>query len=172
MGFNGAFALCAHIISAGCTATVVDVCPVVLVAQNRLRKSRAGQQPPTRGSLNVSMIETVKIPALSSFSNEGCAWWGSDACVNPEMKALWRKVDKARLLDHSFALATPGAPGSTSDWDAHKESFVASFNSGSLPLHFLHIGGWPESVQSLHVYPGLTRIAQMLPTLRGAHIFG
>lgn len=114
---------------------------------------------PARGTLTVAQIDRTEVPAFTSFSHETLTWWGSRAAAeaDKEAKSLWRRVDKDQLPDKTIALPFPGAPGCASAWQAHMESFVAGYNSGEVPQHFLHLGKWPED---MHVYPGLLRMAK------------
>ena len=117
---------------------------------------------PARGTLTVAQIDRTEVPAFTSFSHEPLTWWGSRAAAeaDKEAKSLWRRVDKDQLPDKAIALPFPGAPGCASAWQAHMESFVAAYNSGELPQHFLHLGKWPEDISNMHVYPGLLRMAK------------
>ena len=130
--------------------------------QAKLKDGRATLPAPAK--LTVEMLETVKVPAMTSFTHEHLAWWGDRRVAeqNKEMKSLWQRVDKSLFPDKTVALAFPGSAGCKQEWAAHVQELVDGYNAEHVPAHFIHVGRWPDDVNQLHVYPGIKRIGKQL----------
>ena len=131
--------------------------------QVKLTNARLSRRP-ARGSLNVSDIEVLEVPAISSFSHANQLWWGekNDASANKSMKALYNRLNKSLLPDKTIVPAFPGTAGCREEWLAVKQAIVDEYNSGTLPEEFLIVGKWPQETEGVQIWPGLKRIAKQL----------